>query len=424
MAESGRGTGGPALALLLGAALLAVSAAAPARAAPPTLTAEQIDSLEREIEAGMRRLDAVETQAAQVKDEILDIQKRSVEIAAQVQAHESRVAETEARLAELTRLEAELRERVAARKEDLSRTLAGLQRLQLDQPPALIVHPDSAVEASRSALLLGYVVPVLEADARSLAASAEELAIVRTDMEEEQETLLADRAALSADRERLVALLDAKKTEERRIAAERAKLGNEVAQKSVEAEKLKLRFAEIEAEMRNRAPREKPAPASPPVAERRGTGAQLRQSEPVEPAQSYASLAARGPMVPARGDVLYAYGQPDGAGGRIKGMIMRTLNGAQIVSPAGGRLRFAGPVKGYGQMLIIQVPGGYHVILAGLDRIYGTPGQPLLAGEPVGAMGLGVDGQPGPELYVEIRKDGTPIDPMSWLGTWEGKISG
>ncbi len=60
--------------------------------------------------------------------------------------------------------------------------------------------------------------------------------------------------------------------------------------------------------------------------------------------------------------------------------------GAQIVAPFDGRIAFEGPFRSYGQILIIEHGGGYHTVLAGLDRVDAVVGQWLLAGEPVGPM--------------------------------------
>jgi septal ring factor EnvC (AmiA/AmiB activator) len=90
---------------------------------------------------------------------------------------------------------------------------------------------------------------------------------------------------------------------------------------------------------------------------------------------------------------------------------------------------YAGPFRSYGQLLILDVGDGYHVLLAGMARIGVAPGQPVLAGEPVGAMGetrvasaLATSGRNlAPELYVEFRKDGKPVDPSPW---WTERLSG
>jgi septal ring factor EnvC (AmiA/AmiB activator) len=95
--------------------------------------------------------------------------------------------------------------------------------------------------------------------------------------------------------------------------------------------------------------------------------------------------------------------------------------GGQVIAPFDGRIEFAGPFRGYGQILIIEHGDGYHSLLAGLDRIDGEVGQWLVAGEPVGVMPS--DG-PGPTLYLELRRHEQPINPLPWLATRDDKVSG
>jgi len=79
--------------------------------------------------------------------------------------------------------------------------------------------------------------------------------------------------------------------------------------------------------------------------------------------------------------------------------------------------------------LILNAGGGYHVVLAGMSRISVSLGQSVLAGEPIGAMGearvastsAAPNGNTGPELYIEFRKDGKPVDPTPW---WAERLSG
>ena len=83
------------------------------------------------------------------------------------------------------------------------------------------------------------------------------------------------------------------------------------------------------------------------------------------------------------------------------------------MAPYDGQVVFAGQFRGYGQILIIEHNEGYHTLLAGLSRIDCVVGQWLMAGEPVGRMGRPVDGNP--ELYLELRRNGQPINPLPWL---------
>jgi murein hydrolase activator len=82
---------------------------------------------------------------------------------------------------------------------------------------------------------------------------------------------------------------------------------------------------------------------------------------------------------------------------------------------------FAGPFRGYGQILIIAHGDGYHSLLAGLDRVDSLVGQWLLAGEPVGTM---ADSADQPRLYLELRHNNQPINPAPWLMTRVEKVNG
>ena len=65
---------------------------------------------------------------------------------------------------------------------------------------------------------------------------------------------------------------------------------------------------------------------------------------------------------------------------------------------------------------------GYHSLLAGLGRISGVVGQRVLAGEPVGDMGDPDGGEP--RLYIELRRDGQPINPSPWLAMLKSEEDG
>jgi septal ring factor EnvC (AmiA/AmiB activator) len=68
-------------------------------------------------------------------------------------------------------------------------------------------------------------------------------------------------------------------------------------------------------------------------------------------------------------------------------------------------------LKGWGQVLILRLNGGYRIVLAGLDEVNAGVGRSVAAGEPVGRMGTA----PGTELYLEMRRGAEAIDPAPWL---------
>jgi len=119
---------------------------------------------------------------------------------------------------------------------------------------------------------------------------------------------------------------------------------------------------------------------------------------------------------PANGRLVRKFGSATETTGTMKGAEIETRPGAQIVATFDGQIVFEGPFRGYGQILIIEHGGGYHTVLAGLDRVVAEVGQWLKAGEPLGRMGASGRNEDGtesgrPRLYVELRRDGEPFDP-------------
>lgn len=133
--------------------------------------------------------------------------------------------------------------------------------------------------------------------------------------------------------------------------------------------------------------------------------------------------------LPVTGRIKRRFGADDGSGALMLGDMLATQSGAIVTAPADGNVLYAGPFRSYGQLLILNAGDGYHVVLAGMSRISVVTGQSVLAGEPVGAMGearvastsVSKNGNATPELYVEFRKDGKPVDPAPW---WADRFSG
>ncbi|MEN8198174.1 MAG: peptidoglycan DD-metalloendopeptidase family protein, partial [Pseudomonadota bacterium] len=129
---------------------------------------------------------------------------------------------------------------------------------------------------------------------------------------------------------------------------------------------------------------------------------------------------AKGPITdPVSGRIVKQYGTRNKYGQTERGVTYATRPGAQIVAPHDGLIAFAGPFEGYGHILIIEHDGGYHTLLAGLERLDTSVGQWVLTGEPVGAMGnSAIDkGSDTVGLYLELRRKGQPIDPNRWIAS-------
>ncbi|WP_245479442.1 murein hydrolase activator EnvC family protein, partial [Hansschlegelia zhihuaiae] len=140
---------------------------------------------------------------------------------------------------------------------------------------------------------------------------------------------------------------------------------------------------------------------------------------------------ARGLLpLPVSGKRLSGFGEGDGM--FAKGVRFAASPGAPVTAPADGWVVYAGRFRSLGQLLILNTGDGYHVLLAGMERISVALNQFVLAGEPVATMrsANAGNGQPAtssserPVLYVEFRKDKGSIDPSPWWAGTPGEKAG
>ena len=120
-------------------------------------------------------------------------------------------------------------------------------------------------------------------------------------------------------------------------------------------------------------------------------------------------------QLPIAGLIKVNYGNTDDIGAVSKGIKIEGRGGALVVAPMGGVVDYAGPFKGYGQIVILRHQKGYHSLIAGLDKIDTVVEQAVSAGEPIGKMAS--SGGKSPLLYYELRYKGQPVNPSK-------KISG
>jgi septal ring factor EnvC (AmiA/AmiB activator) len=357
------------------------------------------------------------------------LNQQLIDIAGRVRGIETGIADTEGRLRPLDARELQIRASLDSRRGEIAEVLAALQRAGRHAPPALLVRPEDALQSLRTAMLLGAVVPEMRARAAKLAGDLGELVSLRKTISSERDRLAADRDRLNEDRTRLAALVqERQKTQaaaERDMEAERQR----AAALAKQAETLQELIAKMEQEV-------KAAAKAAAAAELKGTPAMpggrpdlsaLKNPARLSPAIAFAS--AKGLLrVPVNGARIRNFGGSDGLGGQEKGISIATRSGAQVTTPCDGWVVYAGPFRSYGQLLILNAGGGYHVLIAGMERISVNIGQFVVTGEPVATMGamsqiasILAATSSQPVLYVEFRKDGTPIDSGPWWAASEGE---
>jgi len=420
------------LALLAGAA--AAQAQAPAPTQKPTL--DDVRQHDRELESvRAEQKKAVDSQKKlqgeidAISEDRRKLNQALIDAASGIRSDEARIADAEGRLKQLTDSEAGIRKSLNGRRAVIAEVLAALQRVGRRPPPAMLMKPEDALESVRAAMLLGAVVPEMREEAAALAAQLNDLVRVRTQAAAERDGLTRDLAALAEQKLRMSLLVEQRQKRqsdaERELDAER----QHAVTLSRQADNLKDLIAKLEVNLDSASRAARAATEGRALGDTRADLPALKDPGRLAPAIAFAA-AKRTLPIPVNGVKSRDFGASDGNGGTEKGISIVTRPGAQVTAPCDGWVVYAGAYRSYGKLLILNAGGGYHVVLAGMERISVDIGQFVLTGEPVAVMGNGPQvasvmvsgaGTSQPVLYIEFRKDGSPVDPNPWWATTDSE---
>jgi septal ring factor EnvC (AmiA/AmiB activator) len=397
---------------------------------------DDIKQREQELEAARAQQKRAADAQAKLKADIAAIgQDRSklnqqlIDIAAQVRSVETRIGDAEARLRPLDSREQQIRSSLDSRRSEIVEVLAALQRAGRRTPPALLVRPEDALQSLRTAMLLGSVVPELRERAEKLTGDLTELVTLRKTIAAERERLGTDRDKLGDDQTRLAALIDERQRKQSSIEKDMEAEGARAITLSRQVDNLQGLIGKMEQDLKSAAKAAATASlqGAPVIPNGKPNTGALKDPARTSPAVAFASAKGLFAM-PVNGIKIRDFGGSDGSGGVEKGISLATRAGAQVTTPCDGWVVYAGPFRSYGQLLILNAGGGYHVLIAGMERISVNIGQFVLTGEPVATMGttsqvasILAATASQPVLYIEFRKDGTPIDPGPWWAANEGE---
>ena len=351
-------------------ALVLLAAPAQAQRDPRELRSEQ--------RAREEERDRLRADAADLRADVERLRAELIRLGAAQAVGERDVGGKRSALEQLNARETALRARMARTRAEQARLLGALQLYSRHPPPALFVSPGSAKNAVRAAILMRAVAPELERRADRFA---------------------SETAALTDARRRAAVASEALFTAESSVADRRGAIERLVQQKAALERSLLLDAEQADAEARALAAR---------ASSLGGLIGEVAEASPSQPALA----APRRLTAPAEGPLVRRFGDAT-PGGRLQGVLIRTEPRAQVRSPADARVQFAGVLKGYGVVVILRTGGAYDLVLAGLDSAAPPPGGRVAAGEPIGRMAA--TSRPAPELYLEVRRNGAPVDPSALL---------
>jgi murein hydrolase activator len=382
----------------------------------PAVKQQELGTVEQELETSTARQQALRDEIAAALATENQLADKLVSLGRSLQAQEAALAATQDKLMGFAKETIEIRSDLAAKQDVLSEILAGLQRLEQNPPPALVVAPDDVLKALRGAMMFGAVVPDLRKAADLLLAKLERLDQIRVSVDQEKARLAEGLASLAAAQKEVDTTLNQQKLTLQRQRQNLKQEKDRTAALASKATSLKQLLSDL-------------ADEKAKADQQRSQEARLREEEKQrqrmvlsQPSQRLSE--AEGKLnYPTQGQILKVFGDDDGLGGKLQGLAIATRSKATVLSPIDGTVAFAGSFRSYGKLLILDAGDGYLVLLAGMTAISAELGQSIKAGLPLGEMGdgpssvtlLGDSGQDNrPILYVEFRKSGNPIDSKAW----------
>lgn len=398
-------TGAAALLALCGFGGLALLADSSTSKAATTLTQEEsaLAAAKAQSDVAKARSEALEREAASARDAAERARAATAAVAARVQSIEADINAGEARLALIERAQAIQAAALADRQEPIVRLTGMLQTLSRKPPIAVFAQPGSIDDLAHARAILSAAIPEIERRTVGLRAEIAKSRALKQEAEMALGMLTRDRERLASERTALSKLESERRIQSRNLAAG----ANSEETRAIALGEKARDIVELMATLRaDGEVREALAELDGPVMRPAGAGADDNESFlpslPTIAPTTNRKLAYR---LPVMGEIETGLGEVSASGVRSRGLTIATRAGAQVVAPADGRVAFAGPYRGFGNILIIEHAGGWTTLITNMITSSVKVGDPLVAGDPVGRAGAG-----RPVVTVELRKDGEPQD--------------
>lgn len=397
---------------ILSAAVLSLDLTA-AEAAP--VSKDALKKVEQEVLQQSIEHKKLQAQAIQINLELSTVSREMIKAAKQIQNNEEKLSKMEKQLALLEKDLSETQDGFNKEDDNLIKTLTALQSLALKPTESLLVQPLSPVDIIRSAMILRETVPYLEKNADRIREKLKDIAAKKNKIERQISEISKQKIVLQAEHERMRGLVLRKSQLRNTVEIKSEQTKKNMDKLASQAQDLRDLLGKIEKQRlekeRREAERRRKEEARRKLEEKQsGDLIKSEQAAITNIASGFAKAKGNLPL-PARGDIITRYGEQKIKGVTSKGITVATRGNAQVIAPFDGSVIFAGPFRGYGNMIIVEHSDGYLSLMSGLGNIDVELGQMLLAGEPVGQM----PEQNKAELYIEIRKNNQPINPTAWF---------
>lgn len=369
-----------------------------------------LGEIRRSISISRERVTFLSQQVERLKKDQRALSDALIKAAKEERSIANDIAEREEKLKKMLEKRAQVHQSLKNRRAEFAEVLSILERMGLKPPPALMVRPEDVLASVRSSVLLGAIAPQMQEKTQALTESLRELTNLSNTITMGYAALKTKMQNQAEQRKHLEFLLNKKAKLQKRSEEELTEQQQKNSALVKKAQSLEELILELDCRSK------------------------LNSDVSVQ-VQNKLQLLEKSNFESQKGSLLFPV-----LGKRIQqvknssqimrfGEMIETEAEAVIVAPADALVAFAGPFRSYGQLIILNVGNGYHIVLTGMSKINVTQGQFVLSGEPLGTMGMqfiansvALDiGKTAPMLYIEFRKHGKPVNPTPWWRTEKTK---
>ena len=369
--------------------------------------AAALDEAQAQLTTARARGQALEAQANAATAAAERTERQAAAVAARIQESQAQAAIYRAKLALLDQQQTNLRLTMATRQAPLVRLTAALELIARRPPIFGLLRPGTLRDTVYLRAVLTTMAPEVQRRTEGLRGEIDKARALRQQQAATIESLRASAGVL-AGRQRTLAELEGRQ----RLASQQAQ-SNAVRETdralalAEQTRDLGGLMAQLDSENALRdALAALPGPVMRPANPQARTGIAVEQADPTPTMAANTGLDW---ILPVAGRLGSGFGSRSDSGAS-RGIMLLPQPGALVIAPAAGRVAFAAPYRGYGQIMIIEHPGGWATLITGLARIDKSVGDALLQGAPIG---LAASSRAA--ISVELRKDGVPVNPLGLL---------
>lgn len=415
-------------ALLLAMVVTLATAAAPALAQNPTEAEKKLQRVRGELKTIAQERRKLEGERGDASRKLRAADEQVGQTSRTLSETESALKREQAALAQLQQQRLDMQQGLAAQRRQLAALVRAAYMQGTDAPLKMLLAQDRVADAQRALAYHRF----LQADrATRIAALTSELQALES-LERQIDTRRTALQATRARQRERIAQLERERKQRAGVMAEldqryqdRSSREKALGQDAKSLERLlaNLRAAakRAEAERRAAAKREAAEQAraqKAAVAGSRTDGRAITSKRaPATPRPAVANapaLKVGGLGWPLSGNLLARFGGKLPDGRASVGVLIGAPAGSTVTAVADGSVVFSEWMTGYGLILIVDHGNGYMSLYAHNDSLLRDAGDRVKRGDAVAKVGSS-GGQGVPALYFELRRNGQPVDPSSWL---------